>query len=126
MPTAIPNHRVCIIKNINDVFNNETFDIKYFCVNKTEQLSVDDDLNDIYLNRKPRKHTIIILKEKVRCSYTINKEYVGILYERKASYDFNEMTIILFGKAQLLFFWPKYLRPHPRSLVQNRRRCMCF
>jgi hypothetical protein len=90
-----------IVKNINDVFNNETFDIKYFCVNKTEQLSVDDDLNDIYLNRKPKKHTIIILKEKVRCSYTINKEYVGILYERKASYDFNEMTIIqgLAGRA---------------------------
>jgi hypothetical protein len=55
----------------------------------------------MYLNIKPEKHTIIILKEKVRCSYTINKSYIGILYERKATYDFNEMTIIqgLAGRA---------------------------
>jgi len=90
-----------IENNINDVFNNETFDIKYFCVTKNDQLSVDDDLNEMYLNIKPEKHTIIILKEKVRCSYTINKSYIGILYERKATYDFNEMTIIqgLAGRA---------------------------
>lgn len=87
--------------NINEVFNKETFNIKYFCIRKKQKLSVEDDLNETYLNFIPEKHTIIILKEKVRCSYTINKDHIGILYERKASYDFNEMTIIqgLAGRA---------------------------
>lgn len=51
-------------------------------------------MNDLYLDNKPNKHTIIIIKEKIRCSYTINKIYIGILYERKAETIQNETTII--------------------------------
>jgi hypothetical protein len=100
IPTNKKDNNI-VENNINDVFNNETFNIKYFCVTEKNKLLAVDDLNDIYLNIKPKKHTIIILKEKVRCSYTINKCYIGILYERKATYDFNEMTIIqgLAGRA---------------------------
>jgi hypothetical protein len=83
-----------ILDNINAVFKNDRFYIKNFCITDTEKLSINDDLNELYLDIKPRKrHTIILLKEKVRCSYTINKTYLGILYERKAT-DQSEMTII--------------------------------
>ena len=51
-------------------------------------------INDLYLDNKPNKHTIIIIKEKIRCSYTINKTNIGILYERKAETIQNETTII--------------------------------
>tara|TARA_B100000963_G_C22613205_1_gene665928 strand:- start:303 stop:1715 length:1413 start_codon:yes stop_codon:yes gene_type:complete len=34
------------------------------------------------LEKQPKKHTFIFIKEKLRCSHTINKEHVGILYER--------------------------------------------
>lgn len=75
-----------IMDNINEVFNNETFYIK--------KNNINDDLNEMFLDIEPKKHTIIILKEKIKCSYTINKSYIGILYERNILSENNEMTII--------------------------------
>lgn len=34
------------------------------------------------LKQKPQKHTFIFIKEKLRCAHTIDKEHLGILYER--------------------------------------------
>ena len=80
--------------NINKVFSSELFLIKNYCIdNKGNKLEKDEDLNETYLNYKPEKHFIIILKEKVRCSYTINKNHIGILYERCAKNQ-KETTII--------------------------------
>jgi len=42
-----------------------------------------DKLNlDILLSRKPTKHTFIFVKERLRCAKTINKQFIGVLYER--------------------------------------------
>ena len=81
------------INNINRVFDdNDKFLVRnYFLDN---EIDATEDLNDLYLDNKPNKHTIIIIKEKIRCSYTINKTNIGILYERKAETIQNETTII--------------------------------
>ena len=34
------------------------------------------------MKEKPEKHTFIFIKEKLRCAHTIDKTYLGILYER--------------------------------------------
>lgn len=80
------------INNINRVFNNDKFLVRNYFIDN--EIDTNEDLNDLYLDNKPNKHTIIIIKEKIRCSYTINKTYIGILYERKADTYQNETTII--------------------------------
>jgi len=85
--------------NITRVFDDPFLIRNYFIDDETD---IHDDLNDLYLDNEPNKHTIIIIKEKVRCSYTINKDYIGILYERRAESVYqNETTIIqgLLGRA---------------------------
>ena len=85
------------MNNIKAVFDDDKeknlFLIRNYYID--EETDSSEDLNDIYLDYKPNKHTIIIIKEKIRCSYTINKTHIGILYERKAETVFqNETTII--------------------------------
>ena len=82
------------INIINRVFNNDNdkFLVRNYFIDN--EIDATEDLNDLYLDNKPNKHTIIIIKEKIRCSYTINKTYIGILYERKADGYQNETTII--------------------------------
>lgn len=86
--------KIKIEENIKKVFDKDKYNIKYYCIdNNGDKLYKDYDLNNNFLNHKPNKHYIIILKEKARCSYTINKNYIGILYDRKAK-DQEETTII--------------------------------
>lgn len=81
------------MNNINNVFDDDDkFLVRNYFLD--EETDSSEDLNDLYLDNKPNKHTIIIIKEKIRCSYTINKIYIGILYERKAETIQNETTII--------------------------------
>jgi hypothetical protein len=81
------------MKNINNVFDDDDkFLVRNYFLD--EETDSSEDLNDLYLDNKPNKHTIIIIKEKIRCSYTINKTNIGILYERKAETIQNETTII--------------------------------
>ena len=82
------------MNNINRVFNNDNdkFLVRNYFIDN--EIDATEDLNDLYLDNKPNKHTIIIIKEKIRCSYTINKTNIGILYERKAETIQNETTII--------------------------------
>ena len=58
-----------------------------------------EDINDI-LEKKPNKHKIILVKEKLRCAKTISKKYLGILYERFTN-SIQDSTIIqgLLGRA---------------------------
>ena len=42
-----------------------------------------DVINDL-LKVKPKKHTFILIKEKLKCSNTIIKKYIGVVYERLA------------------------------------------
>ena len=82
------------MNNINKVFNNDNdkFLVRNYFIDN--EIDATEDLNDLYLDNKPNKHTIIIIKEKIRCSYNINKTNIGILYERKAETIQNETTII--------------------------------
>lgn len=81
------------MNNINKVFDdNDKFLVRNYFIDN--EIDATEDLNDLYLDNKPNKHTIIIIKEKIRCSYTINKTNIGILYERKAETIQNETTII--------------------------------
>jgi hypothetical protein len=81
------------IYNINNVFDDDDkFLVRNYFIDN--EIDATEDLNDLYLDNKPNKHTIIIIKEKIRCSYTINKTNIGILYERKAETIQNETTII--------------------------------
>jgi len=52
----------------------------YNYIDYTRESSIKD-INKI-LEKKPEKHTIIFIKEMLRCSKTLKKEYIGILYER--------------------------------------------
>ena len=51
-----------------------------------------DDLDDTLLH-KPKKHSFIFIKEKLRCAKTIPKQYLGVLYER-VSASVNDHVII--------------------------------
>lgn len=47
------------------------------------------------LHTKPDKHTFLFIKEKLRCAKTLNKEHLGVLYERIT--DSPKMDIIVQG-----------------------------
>jgi hypothetical protein len=46
------------------------------------------------LQQEPVKHTIIFIKEMLRCSQTLPKEYIGVLYERFNNNFIDDSTII--------------------------------
>jgi hypothetical protein len=60
------------ILNFKQVFPNADF------LSETEF----DVILDQVLQIKPSRHTFIFIKEKLRCAKTLQKDYLGILYER--------------------------------------------
>jgi hypothetical protein len=60
------------ILNFKQVFPNAVF------LSETEF----DVILDQVLQIKPSRHTFIFIKEKLRCAKTLQKDYLGILYER--------------------------------------------
>ena len=50
------------------------------------------NINNI-LGNVPDKHTVIFIKDKLRCAKTITKTYIGIVYERKSQKN-NDSSII--------------------------------
>jgi len=64
------------IKNFKQIFNIDTYNfIKY------DGESYIVDINKTLINQ-PEKHTFIFIKEMLRCAKTLNKGYIGILYDR--------------------------------------------
>ena len=64
------------IQNLKHIFNDYPCDyIKY---------DGNSDITDInkLLREPPKKHTFILIKEMLRCSKTLHKKFIGILYER--------------------------------------------
>ncbi len=57
--------------------------------NKKNPVFINEDNFDInqLLTKPPKKHTVIFIKEMLRCAKTIHKEYLGLLYERFTSND---------------------------------------
>ena len=58
----------------------------------TYDQSNDSDINTI-LNKKPKTHTFIFVKELLRCAITLKKTYLGVLYERCVK-NINDSVII--------------------------------
>ena len=64
-----------VISNFKKVFGS---DIDYRTYNQESEIN---DINDI-LKEKPSNHIFIFIKERLRCAKTINKKYLGVVYER--------------------------------------------
>ena len=58
------------------------------------------DINSI-LNEKPKEHTYVCIKEMMRCAKTLEKKYLGVLYERYTKTKPDDAVIIqgLIGRA---------------------------
>jgi hypothetical protein len=106
------------------------------------------DINDT-LKKKPSKHTLIFIKEKMRCAYTLKKKYVGIVYERYTStsnysssiqgllgrmcgYDYNGKSVI-FADLQAIInyrelwkskFEDKYIPWYSTSSKYNKKHAV--
>lgn len=67
-------------KNITDILReNMDEDVEFV---KFNQESKFNDLNEKYLDKKPTKHTVIVIDEKLRCAIRLTKKYIGVVYER--------------------------------------------
>jgi len=78
------------ILNFKKIFGEET--VKYKKIDCSNNCK-NTDIN-IILNKTPKKHTFIFIKELLRCSKTIEKKtYIGILYERHSKNPFDSTII---------------------------------
>ena len=64
-----------IIENFKKLFGNN---YNFYTYDGTSEIK---DINRI-LSTKPEKHSFIFIKEMIRCAKTLEKKYIGILYER--------------------------------------------
>jgi len=85
-------------KNNNQERTIENFQIVFTDTTKFQYIRFDGentaikDINDILI-KEPAKHTFIFIKEMLRCSKTLIKKHIGILYERKTD-DVDDSTIL--------------------------------
>ena len=75
-----------VIHNFRKIFDNDNYIFKEY------DQTTDIDINDDLLKKNPDKHTFIFIKELLRCSNTLVKTYLGILYERYVTKP-NDSTI---------------------------------
>ena len=66
----------------------------------------DVDMDDL-LSRPPKRHTFIFIKEKLRCAKTLQKDHLGVLYERIT--DKPQMDTIIQGLVGRLTGYHKNL-----------------
>lgn len=95
------NHRYHIIRTARGIKHKMTIENFEEC-SKIRQRNVEykfvsESNSKIHmlkmLEKKPRIHTFIFIKDKLRCAQTIHKEYIGIMYERYTETP-NDSTII--------------------------------
>jgi hypothetical protein len=60
----------------------------------TEDGNIQKDELNSTLKRIPKMHSIILIKEKLKCAYTIDKQNVGLVYERIPRGRVNDSFII--------------------------------
>jgi len=87
------NKQLKTIENFKIIFKDDT---EYFFFDGESE---ERNINHI-LEIKPKKNTFIFIKEKLRCAITLNKKYLGILYERAVQSP-NDSVMIqgLLGRA---------------------------
>jgi len=73
-----------MIGNFKEMFGNF---VNYRSFNG---MSEEYNINTI-LDIEPKKHTFVFIMELMRCADTINKKYIGVLYERSVKYH-NDST----------------------------------
>ena len=93
------------IENVIEVFKSTDYDIefrRYFgspvikskdtreCIRKMNPII--GDINRV-LSKQPTKHTIIFIKERLRCAKTLVKKYIGLEYERYSGAKNDEVSI---------------------------------
>lgn len=64
------------IKNFKKIFNDDTYMFETY-----DRESEEDDINKTLI-KKPKKHTLIFIKEMLRCAKTLIKTYNGVIYDR--------------------------------------------
>ena len=69
------------IDNILNQTTKNQLDCNYIKFDKSNKDINITDINDILIV-KPTKHTLIFIKELLRCAKTIHKEFIGVCYER--------------------------------------------
>jgi len=81
---AIGNHmdqpKYHIIRTSHSFYHNLTV-LHFKRVFKNADFLSDADMDDI-LAKAPLRHTFLFIKEKLRCAKTLNKDHLGVLYER--------------------------------------------
>lgn len=80
-----------IIENFKRVFNVYCYDFI-----RHDGESEIKDINRI-ISIKPEKHTFIFIKEMLRCSKTLEKKYIGILYDRYRPENQTDDSVIIQG-----------------------------
>lgn len=93
--------KLAIVKqNFEKYFNNE-----YRYVEVSSLSADEDDINKI-LTMPPKTHKIIFVLQKYRCSKTLNKKYIGVLYEQ---YTVNkDFSVVIQGLAGRITGYDKH------------------
>ena len=83
--------RYHIIRTRTGEFHDSTVELMIGIISETDSLDdfdficfdarVQTNINEILVD-PPSKHTIITIREKLRCTNTLEKAYLGVLYER--------------------------------------------
>lgn len=83
-----------VVENFKEFFGDDAMYYKY---DKESEIL---DINNV-LKHKPKIHTFIFIKEKLRCAKTLHKRYLRILYERYTKTQPYDSVIIqgLIGRA---------------------------
>lgn len=69
-----------IIRTSHSFYHNLTV-LHFKRVFKNADFFSDADMDDL-LAKAPPRHTFLFIKEKLRCAKTLNKDHLGVLYER--------------------------------------------
>lgn len=68
--------QILTIENFKKIFDNQCYNfVRYDTESEVE------DINET-LKITPTKHTLIFIKELLRCAKTLKKQYIGVLYDR--------------------------------------------
>tara|TARA_Y100000992_G_scaffold302535_1_gene277163 strand:- start:2223 stop:3884 length:1662 start_codon:yes stop_codon:yes gene_type:complete len=67
------------VGNFKKVFEENNYNLINFDMNS--KVNNVTDINEL-LSNKPEKHTIIFIKEMLRCAKTLTKKFIGVVYER--------------------------------------------
>ena len=129
----IPGGDLQINSNLRHIFGSDNY--SYLTYDQQSDIS---DLNEV-LSKEPKRHTFILIKEKLRCAVTLTKTYLGILYERFAlnpsdsvniqgfagritGYDTNSDSIIYTNISSILQYrqqWETDFKDNTISWISN-------